>query len=65
MKTPTLIAAIERDLEAGHAPESNGAVSEIITWKLRLFVPTSANGPAVLAELMERYPVVRVADQAM
>ena len=64
MKTPTLIAAIERDLEAGHAPESNGAVSEILTWKLRLFVPTSANG-AILAELMERYPVVRVADQAM
>ncbi len=41
-----------------------GLISEIITWKLRLFVPTSAAGPAILAELMERYPVVRVADRA-
>jgi hypothetical protein len=40
-----------------------GLTSEIITWKLRLFVPTSAAGPAILAELMERYPVTRVADR--
>jgi predicted RNA methylase len=41
-----------------------GLISEIITWKLRLFVPTSASGTAVLADLMERYPVIRVADRA-
>jgi predicted RNA methylase len=41
-----------------------GLISEIITWKLRLFVPTGASGPAILAELMERYPVMRVADRA-
>jgi hypothetical protein len=41
-----------------------GLISEIITWKLRLFVPTSACGPALLAELMERYPVMRVVDRA-
>ncbi len=41
-----------------------GLISEIITWKLRLFVPTGSSGPAILAELMERYPVVRVADRA-
>ena len=41
-----------------------GLISEIITWKLRLFVPTSASGPAILADLMERYPVIRVADRA-
>ncbi|GEP59085.1 hypothetical protein RSO01_62510 [Reyranella soli] len=41
-----------------------GLISEIITWKLRPFVPTSANGSGILAELMERYPVVRVADRA-
>jgi predicted RNA methylase len=40
-----------------------GLICEIITWKLRLFVPTGASGPAILAELMERYPVVRVADR--
>jgi hypothetical protein len=38
-------------------------ISEIITWKLRLFVPTDASGPAILAELMDRYPVIRVADR--
>jgi hypothetical protein len=41
-----------------------GLISEIITWKLRLFVPTGTTGPAILAELMERYPVIRVADRA-
>ena len=35
-----------------------GLISEIIAWKLRLFVPTGASGPAILAELMERYPLV-------
>ena len=41
-----------------------GLVSEIIAWKLRLFVPTGANGPAILGALMERYPLVRIADRA-
>jgi predicted RNA methylase len=41
-----------------------GLISEIITWKLRLFVPTSTTGPTILAGLMERYPLVRVADRA-
>ena len=40
-----------------------GLISEIITWKLRLFVPTSAAGPTILAELMDRYPLVRIADR--
>ena len=41
-----------------------GLVSEIIAWKLRLFVPTAANGPAILCAVMERYPLVRIADRA-
>jgi hypothetical protein len=41
-----------------------GLVSEIIAWTLRLFVPTGATGPAILAALMERYPLVRIADRA-
>jgi hypothetical protein len=41
-----------------------GLVSEIISWKLRLFVPTGAAGPTILAQLMERHPLVRVADKA-
>jgi hypothetical protein len=41
-----------------------GLLSEIIAWKLRLFIPTSTNGPAILADLMDRYPVVRIADRA-
>jgi len=40
-----------------------GLVSEIIAWKLRLFVPTGVNGPAILGALMERYPLFRVADR--
>ena len=40
-----------------------GLISEIITWKLRLFVPTSEVGPTIFAELMDRYPLVRIADR--
>jgi hypothetical protein len=40
-----------------------GLTSEIIAWKLRLFVPTGAAGPAILGMLMERYPLVRIADR--
>jgi hypothetical protein len=40
-----------------------GLISEIVSWKLRLFVPTGADGAAVLARLMERYPLRRVAER--
>jgi len=40
-----------------------GLTSEIIAWKLRLFVPTGATGPAILGTLMERHPLARVADR--
>jgi len=38
-----------------------GLISEIVSWKLRLFVPTGAAGADVLARLMERYPLQKVA----
>jgi hypothetical protein len=37
-----------------------GLMSEIIAWKLRLFVPTGTAAAAILATLMERYPLVRI-----
>ena len=40
-----------------------GLVSEIIAWKLRLFVPVGTTGPTILDDLMERYPLVRIADR--
>jgi len=40
-----------------------GLISEIISWKLRLFVPTGTAGPAILAHLMERHPLVRLAQK--
>ena len=40
-----------------------GLISEIIAWKLRLFVPTGASGPQILAALMERHPLVRIVDK--
>jgi predicted RNA methylase len=43
--------------------KANGLVSEIIAWRLRLFVPTGTAGPAILATLMERHPLMRVADK--
>jgi predicted RNA methylase len=41
-----------------------GLISELITWKLRLFVPTGSAGPAILGALMDRFPLVRIADKA-
>lgn len=40
-----------------------GLISEIVSWKLRLFVPTGVDGSDVLARLMERYPLQRVAER--
>ena len=40
-----------------------GLISEIISWKLRLFVPTGTAGPAILATLMKRHPLVRLAQK--
>jgi len=40
-----------------------GLMSEIISWKLRLFIPTGASGPNILAKLMERYPLISLTDR--
>jgi hypothetical protein len=34
-----------------------------ISWRLRLFVPTDATGTGVLAQLLERHQVVRIAER--
>ncbi|MBZ0229042.1 MAG: methylase, partial [Bauldia sp.] len=41
-----------------------GLTHEIISWKLRLFIPVSAAGPTILARLLERHPLVSIADRA-
>jgi hypothetical protein len=40
-----------------------GLFHEIISWKLRMFVPTDAGGTSVLAKVLERYPLVRVTER--
>ncbi|MEO9336759.1 strawberry notch-like NTP hydrolase domain-containing protein [Mesorhizobium sp. SB112] len=40
-----------------------GLFHEIISWKLRMFVPTDASGPAILAKVLERYPVQRIGER--
>jgi hypothetical protein len=37
-----------------------GLMSEIISWKLRMFVPIRDDGPNILAKVMERHPLVCV-----
>jgi hypothetical protein len=41
-----------------------GLMSEIISWRLRLFVPMGANGSAILGAVLERYPLTRIAERA-
>lgn len=40
--------------------KSMGLISEIVSWKLRLYIPTGAVGVDVLAKLLERFPIQRV-----
>ncbi|WP_444861209.1 Mu transposase domain-containing protein, partial [Bradyrhizobium diazoefficiens] len=40
-----------------------GLFSEIISWKLRMFVPTDGTGAAVLAKVVDRYPVARIGER--
>ena len=37
--------------------KADGLFSEIIAWKLRLFVPTDAAGSAVLDRVLARFPI--------
>ncbi|UFZ02608.1 strawberry notch family protein [Bradyrhizobium ontarionense] len=37
-----------------------GLFGEIISWKLRMFVPTDAGGAAILAKVLERFPIAQV-----
>lgn len=38
--------------------KASGLTSEIIGWKLRLFLPTSGEGPRILGKLLHRHPVI-------
>lgn len=40
-----------------------GLFHEIISWKLRLFVPTDPSGIGILAAVLERYPIERVSER--
>ncbi|WP_315769911.1 MULTISPECIES: strawberry notch family protein [unclassified Bradyrhizobium] len=37
-----------------------GLFGEIISWKLRMFVPTDASGSTILARVLERFPIADV-----
>jgi predicted RNA methylase len=40
-----------------------GLFHEIVAWKLRMFVPTDERGIEVLAKVLERYPLQRIAER--
>jgi hypothetical protein len=40
-----------------------GLFSEIISWKLRMFVPTDERGRGALAQMFERHPVERIGER--
>ena len=40
-----------------------GLFSEIISWKLRMFVPTDEGGVEVLAKVLDHYPIERIAER--
>ena len=40
-----------------------GLFGEIISWKLRMFVPTDASGVEIMAKVLDRYPIERIAER--
>jgi hypothetical protein len=40
-----------------------GLFSEIISWKLRFFMPVDAAGPGILAKLLDAHPVARISER--
>ncbi|RWF07546.1 MAG: methylase, partial [Mesorhizobium sp.] len=40
-----------------------GLIAEIISWKLRLFIPTAEQGSAMLASLLDRHRLTGVTDR--
>ncbi len=40
-----------------------GLFSEIISWKLRFFVPVDASGPEIIGKLFDRFPVERISER--
>ncbi|WP_027515703.1 strawberry notch-like NTP hydrolase domain-containing protein [Bradyrhizobium sp. WSM1417] len=40
-----------------------GLFGEIISWKLRMFVPTDASGVEILAKVLDSYPVARISER--
>ena len=40
-----------------------GLFSEIISWKLRFFVPVGASGPKITGKLVDRFPVERIGER--
>ena len=40
-----------------------GLISEIVSWKLKLYVPAGAAGADVFARLVDRFPIQRVAER--
>jgi hypothetical protein len=72
----TLLQSLSvRVVEASEVPEftdtmqdrlrAYGLSGEIISWKLRFFVPAYATGPTIPAKVLKRHPVVRIVDRAV
>ncbi|MFK4539816.1 putative RNA methylase [Bradyrhizobium ottawaense] len=40
-----------------------GLFGEIISWKLRMFVPTDASGIEILSKVLDTYPVARISER--
>ena len=40
-----------------------GLFSEIISWKLRFFVPVDTSGPEIIGKLLDRFPVERISER--
>lgn len=40
-----------------------GLFGEIISWKLRMFVPTDPSGVEILSKMLDRYPVARISER--
>lgn len=48
------------DAAAVPSLKARGLIAEIVSWRLRLFVPTTDEGPRILADLIDRHRIIGV-----
>ena len=57
------VKAVLKKLRQVEALKARGLMSEIINWKLRLFVPVGDRGQVIFESLLDRWALTQIAER--